>query len=236
MSSYYVSSDIGGTFTDTVVIDERGTVGRYKSSTVPGNPAEGVLNGLREAAEERGVTLTQLLGDVRGFSHGTTIATNALLEGKGRTVGLLQTRGFGDTLSIMRAFKSRGLDHEEVKRFRTLVKPAPAVPRELIAEVTERVDYAGRVVCPLDEDETRASIRRLRDAGAEVFAVSFLWSFKNAVHEQRVAELIAEEVPGAQVTLSSEFLPRIGEFDRTLTTAVNASLRPLLKKSLDSFE
>ena len=236
MSSYYVSSDIGGTFTDTVVIDELGKVGRYKSSTVPANPAEGVLNGLREAAEERGTTLEELLRDVRGFSHGTTIATNALLEGKGRKVGLLQTRGFGDTLSVMRAFKSRGLDAEEVKRFRTLVKPTPAVPRELIAEVTERVDYAGRIVCPLDEEATRTSIRSLREAGAEVFAVSFLWSFKNPVHEQRVAALIEEEVPGAQVTLSSDFLPRIGEFDRTLTTAVNASLRPLLKQSLDSFE
>lgn len=236
MSSYYVSSDIGGTFTDTVVIDELGAVSRYKSLTVPGIPAEGVLNGLREAADERGAALADFLGDVRGFSHGTTIATNALLEGKGRTVGLLQTRGFGDTLSIMRGFKSRGLDYEQVKRFRTLVKPAVAVPRNLIAEVAERVDYGGRVVCPLDEEAAREAIRALRDAGAEVYAVSFLWSFKNPVHERRVAELIAEEAPGAQVTLSSEFLPRIGEFDRTLTTAVNASLRPIVKTSLDSFE
>lgn len=235
MSAYFVSSDIGGTFTDTVVIDATGRVGRYKSSTVPSNPAEGVLNGLREAAEERGIELATLLADVQGFSHGTTIATNALLEGKGKKVGLLQTRGFGDTLSIMRAFKSKGLDYDEVKRFRTLVKPKVAVPRELIAEITERVDYAGRVVCPLDEDNVRQEVRKLVEAGAEVFAVSFLWSFKNDAHERRAAELIQEVVPDAQVTLSSDFLPRIGEYDRALTTVVNASLRPILKKSLDSF-
>ncbi|SFJ44374.1 N-methylhydantoinase A [Amycolatopsis sacchari] len=236
MPSYYVASDIGGTFTDTVVIDSDGGVGRYKSSTVPDNPAQGVLDTLELAAGERGVPLERLLADVEVFAHGTTVATNAMLEGRSRKVGLIQTRGFGDTLPIMRGFKATGLEEDEIKRFRTLVKQPAAVPRRLIAEITERVDYAGRVVCPLDEADVRRAVRELKDAGAEVFAVSLLWSFANDVHERRVAEIIEEEVPGASVTLSSEFLPRIGEYERTLTTAVNASLRPVLKTSLDSFE
>ncbi|MEU7815477.1 hydantoinase/oxoprolinase family protein [Pseudonocardia sp. NPDC049154] len=236
MPTYYVASDIGGTFTDTVVIDGTGSVGRYKSSTVPDNPAQGVLDTLELAAEERGVPLAELLGAVEVFAHGTTIATNAMLEGRTKKVGLIQTRGFGDTLTIMRGFKGIGLDEEEVKRFRTLVKQPAAVPRRLTAEVTERIDYAGRVVSPLDEADVRRAVAELREAGAEVFAVSLLWSFANGAHERRVAEIIAEEVPGASVTLSSEFLPRIGEYERTLTTAVNASLRPVLKTSLDSFE
>jgi len=102
MPSYYVASDIGGTFTDTVVIDDTGRVGRYKSSTVPDNPAEGVLNTLVDAADERGVDLAELLADVEMFAHGTTIATNAMLEGRTKKVGLIQTRGFGDTLTTMR--------------------------------------------------------------------------------------------------------------------------------------
>jgi N-methylhydantoinase A len=236
MCAYYVSSDIGGTFTDTVVIDDQGTVRRYKSSTVPDNPAEGVLNTLVDAAAERDVELSDLLRDIEVFAHGTTIATNAMLEGQHKRVGLIQTRGFGDTLSIMRGFKSIGLDGESVKRFRTLIKQPAVVAPTHIAEVTERVDYAGRVVCPLDEDDVRRAITDLRAGEAEVFAVSLLWSFKNDSHERRVAEIIAEEVPGASVTLSSEFLPRIGEHERTLTTAVNASLRPIVQRSLDSFE
>ncbi|GAA4910197.1 N-methylhydantoinase A [Actinomycetospora succinea] len=236
MPTYYVASDIGGTFTDTVVIDQDGNVGRYKSSTVPDNPAEGVLDTLVDAAQERGVDLEELLGQVEVFAHGTTIATNAMLEGRARRVGLIQTRGFGDTLTIMRGFKSIGLDEEDIKRFRTLVKQPTAVPRAMTEEVTERVDYAGRVVCPLDEDDVRRAVRALRDRGAEVIAVALLWSFANDEHERRVAEIVAEEAPELGVTLSSEFLPRIGEYERTLTTAVNASLRPVLKTSLDSFE
>lgn len=236
MSAYYVASDIGGTFTDTVVIDSTGKVDRYKSSTIPDNPAQAVLDTLVLAAEERAVPLEQFLTEVAVFAHGTTVATNAMLEGRTRKVGLIQTRGFGDTLTIMRGFKGIGLDEEEIKRFRTLVKQPPAVPPQRTTEVTERIDYAGRVVCPLDESDVRRAVDELTSAGAEVFAVSLLWSFANDAHEQRVAEIIEEEAPGASVTLSSEFLPRIGEYERTLTTAVNASLRPVVQTSLDSFE
>lgn len=235
MCAYYVASDIGGTFTDTVLIDNTGSVARYKSPTVPTNPADGVVRTLRDAATDCQMELSDLLADVAIFAHGTTIATNALLEGEGKRVGLIETRGFGDTLSIMRGFKSLGLAEEQVKQFRTLVKQSPAVPKSRTAEVSERLDYQGRVVRPLDEDDVRRAIVALREAGADVFAVSLLWSFKNDAHEHRVAELVREVVPDASVTLSSYFLPRIGEYQRSLTTAVNASLRPVLTTSLDSF-
>jgi N-methylhydantoinase A len=236
MGELLVASDIGGTFTDTVTIDSDGSVGRYKAPTVPDDPAAGVLETLELAAADAGVPIEELLGRVKLFAHGTTVATNAMLEGKRATVGLIQTRGFGDTLPIMRGFKSLGLDEDAIKRFRSLVKQELVVPKQLIAEVSERVDYQGRVVLPLDEADARRAVRRLKEAGAEVFAVSLLWSFKHDAHERRVAEIIEEEAPGALVTLSSELLPRLGEYRRAVTTALNASLRPIVRRAVQSLE
>jgi N-methylhydantoinase A len=236
MSALVVASDIGGTFTDTVTIDADGHVGRYKSPTVPHDPAAGVLATLELAAQGRQTSLEEMLDQIALFAHGTTVATNAMIEGHAARVGLIQTRGFGDTVSIMRGFKSFGLDEEQIKNFRSLVKQPPVVPKNLIAEVTERVDYQGRVVVPLDEEDVRRALALLREQGAETFAVSLLWSFKNDAHERRIAELIEEEAPGSLVTLSSELLPRLGEYRRTVTTAVNASLRPVLHTAVASLE
>jgi len=236
MKELLVASDIGGTFTDTVTISGDGDVGRYKAPSVPDNPAAGVLATLELAAEREGVGLEELLGRVSLFAHGTTVATNAMLEGKRAAVGLIQTRGFGDTLPIMRGFKSLGLDEEAVKSFRSLVKQELVVPKQLIGEVSERVDYRGRVVMPLDEADAIATIDSLREQGAEVFAVSLLWSFKNDEHERRLAELIEERCPGALCTLSSELLPRLGEYRRSVGTALNASLRPTVARAVRSLE
>lgn len=236
MQQLLVASDIGGTFTDTVTISGAGDVARYKAPSVPDNPAAGVLATLQLAAEREGVAVQQLLQRVSLFAHGTTVATNAMLEGKRAAVGLIQTRGFGDTLPIMRGFKSLGLDEDAVKSFRSLVKQELVVPKKLIAEVSERVDYRGRVVMALDEQDAIDAIDALRDAGAEVFAVSLLWAFKNDAHERRIGELIAERCPGAIYTLSSELLPRLGEYRRSVTTALNASLRPTVGRAVQSLE
>ena len=236
MGELLVASDIGGTFTDTVTIDGDGAVGRYKAPTVPDDPAAGVLETLELAAADAGVPIEELLGDVKLFAHGTTVATNAMLEGKRATVGLIQTRGFGDTLPIMRGFKSLGLDEDAIKRFRSLVKQELVVPKQLIAEVSERVDYQGRVVLALDEEDARRAVRQLRDAGVEVYAVSLLWSFKHDVYERRIVEIVEEEAPGALVTLSCELLPRLGEYRRAVTTALNASLRPIVRRAVQSLE
>ncbi len=236
MQQLLVASDIGGTFTDTVTISGDGEIGRYKAPSVPENPAAGVLATLELAAEREGEPVEDLLGRVSLFAHGTTVATNAMLEGKRAKVGLIQSRGFGDTLPIMRGFKSLGLDEEAVKSFRSLVKQELVVPKRLIGEVGERIDYRGRVVMPLDEEDAIATIDALRDAGAEVFAVSLLWSFKNDAHERRIAELIEERCPGALYTLSSELLPRLGEYRRSVGTALNASLRPTVARAVRSLE
>ena len=236
MTGLRVASDIGGTFTDTVVIDESGGIGRFKVPTVPSDPAAGVLATLELAAADMGLPLRDLTKRISFFSHGTTVATNALLEGKVARTALIQTRGFGDTVAIMRGFKSFGLPEAAVKDFRTMVKQAPVVPKQLIGEVTERVDYRGRVVVPLDEEDARRTVRHLAAQGAEVFAVSLLWSFKNEAHERELQKIIEEEAPGAPVTLSCELLPRMGEFRRSVTTAINASLRPVLQRALRSLE
>src|SRR6185437_564999 len=210
MEPLLVASDIGGTFTDTVTIEADGTIRRYKAPTVPDDPAAGVLATLEFAAGDADAELSDLLGRVSLFAHGTTVATNAMLERKTAIVGLIQTRGFGDTLSIMRGFKSLGLDEDQVKNFRSMVKQELVVPKRLTREVSERVDYRGRVVQPLDEEDARRAIRELREEGVEVFAVSLLWAFKNPAHERRIGELIAEEDAEALFTLSSELLPRLG--------------------------
>lgn len=236
MEHFLVASDIGGTFTDTVTIDAGGNVRRYKAPTVPDDPAAGVLATLELAAGEEDTSLDELLARISRFAHGTTVATNAMLENKQAVVGLIQTRGFGDTLSIMRGFKSFGLDEDAIKNFRAMTKQQLVVPKRLIREVTERVDYQGRIVAPLDEDDVRRAVRELRDEGIEVFAVSLLWSFKNPTHEQRIGEIIEEEVEDAIYTLSSDLLPRLGEYRRSVTTALNASLRPVLGRAVRSLE
>ncbi len=236
MEPFLVASDIGGTFTDTVTIDAAGTIRRYKAPTVPQDPAAGVLATLELAADETGTELGQLLERVSLFAHGTTVATNAMLENKTAVVGLIQTRGFGDTLSIMRGFKSLGLDEDQVKNFRSMVKQELIVPKRLTREVSERVDYQGRIVQPLDENDVRTALSELREEGAEVFAVSLLWAFKNDLHERRIGELIEELAPETPYTLSSDLLPRLGEYRRTVTTALNASLRPVLRTALHSLE
>jgi N-methylhydantoinase A len=232
MEPIIVASDIGGTFTDTVTIDAAGIARRYKAPTVPDDPAAGVLTTLELAAQDAGIELDELLSRVSLFAHGTTVATNAMLEGTTAVVGLIQTRGFGDTVSIMRGFKSLGLDEDAVKNFRSMVKQELVVPKRLTREVSERVDYRGRVVQPLDEGDVHDAIRELVELGVEVFAVSLLWSFKNQAHEQRIGEIIDEQLPGTLYTLSSDLLPRLGEYRRTVTTALNASLRPVVGRAV----
>jgi N-methylhydantoinase A len=223
---FYVSSDVGGTFTDTVVIDASGVLHRYKAASTPGNIVGGVLATCELASPEQGLDLSEFLGKVRLFSQGTTVATNGLLQRRGATVGVLHTAGFGDTLFISRVWKAFGLDEASLKNYRHLVKPRPLVERRLTREVPERVDYKGSVLRKLDEAAARIAVRELLAEGAEAFVVSLLWSFKHPEHEQRVREIVLEEAPDAFVTASSDLLPRINEYERTVTATVNAFLGP----------
>jgi len=228
--AFFAASDIGGTFTDTVVVDSDGVLNRYKSPTTPENLVDGVISTFELAAEHEGIELADFVGAVRLFAHGTTVATNALLERKGARTGIIHTAGFGDTLFIMRGYKGFGLDEAELKNFRTLVKAQPVVSRELVREVPERVDYQGRVLLELDETATREAVRGLIDAGVEAIAVSLLWCTKYPAHEQRVAEIIREEAPELYVSTSSDVLARINEYSRSVTTATNAFLGPRVQR------
>ncbi len=237
MSSYTVGCDIGGTFTDTVVIDAEGTVQQFKSPTTPNDLREGVLATLELAAHALGESLEVFLGNVARFSHGTTVGTNAVLERRGARTGLIQTKGFGDTLDIMRAGgRTDGRGEEEMHRFSRLTKPEPLVDRELVGEVAERVDLAGEVLAPLTEREARRAVQRLLDAGVESIAISLLWSFRNPVHEQLLVGIVRELAPECYVTASSDLIPRIGEYERTATTAINAYVGPVLRQSLSALD
>ncbi|GAB3633865.1 hydantoinase/oxoprolinase family protein [Microbacterium shaanxiense] len=234
----YVGVDTGGTFTDVVVMDADGGVVTNKAPTTPHALEEGVLAALSLIADERGETLSEMLGHVASFGHGTTQATNALIERRGTTTGLITTRGFGDTILVQRLMGfTAGTPTELLGKFSARRYPDPLVPRTLIAEVPERVDQAGTVLLGLDEEATRAQVRRLRDAGAEAYAVCLLWSFRNAAHERRVGEIIREEAgEGAYISLSSEVNPVLGEYERTATTVLNSYLGPTVERYLERLE
>lgn len=224
--AFFAASDIGGTFTDTVVVDGTGTLTRFKAPTTPDDLVQGVVETFRLAAEEHGLSLADFVQLVRLFAHGTTVATNALIERDGARTGVIHTAGFGDTLFIMRGYKGFGLEEEALKNFRTLVKAASVVSRDLVREVPERVDYRGRVLLPLNESAARTAVRELLDNGAEAIAISLLWCTEHPLHERRIAEIVREEAPDVYVSTSSDVLARTNEYTRGVTTAVNAFLGP----------
>jgi len=237
-AQYLVASDVGGTFTDTVVLDDAGQISRYKSSTTPGNLVDGVLATFDLAAAEAGLDRDEFIRRIRLFSHGTTVATNGLLERRGAKTGVLITEGFGDTPVTMRGMKGFGLDEATFKDWRGLQKQYSIIDPVDVREVPERVDYKGRVVRPLDEDAARRAVRELLDEqGVEAIAICLLWCTQHPEHERRLVEIVAEEAPGLYVSASSDVLPRIGEYSRMLTTAVNAFLGPevaAVTRSLES--
>src|ERR1700722_18457579 len=235
--SMYLGIDIGGTFTDLVLMDENGNIVTAKAPTTPGGLEKGVFDAIALVAATQGVAVEQLLAKVTAFGHGTTQATNALIERTGATTGLIATRGFGDTLALQRLMGfTAGIPVEHLGRYSRRRYPEPIVPRGLVREVRERVDQSGRVLVPLDEDSVRSAVRELSDAGAETFAVALLWSFRNPAHEQRVGEIIREMRPGAYVSLSCEVSPIIGEYERTATTVLNSYLAPKVADYLNRIE
>src|SRR5581483_3720432 len=177
------------------------------------------------AAEKLGAAEADVLARSVLFSHGTTVATNALLTRGGSTTGFLTTRGHEDALVIGRGFqKVAGLTEAEMTQVSRLRKPEPIVPRELTAGVDERVDAAGDVVVPLSESSLAAAVETLLERGAESLAVSFLWSFLNPAHELAVKEWIGRHHPGLPVSLSCELAPVLKEYERGMTVAINAYL------------
>lgn len=219
---YRVGVDIGGTFTDLVVLDER--VGEFRTLKVPStphDPSKAVLDAVRRANKEFGIDLSR----VTQFTHATTVACNTILEGSGARAGLLVTEGFRDLLQIQR--------HKRFRLFDLAYKKIPAlIPRHLTFGIPERVDAAGNVVRPLDENAVAAAVKVLAQQGVEALAICFLFSFRNPAHEQRAAEIARSILPGAFVTISSDVLPQYREYERTSTTAINALLGPRISSYL----
>ena len=227
--TYRVGVDIGGTFTDAVVTTTAGEMVIFKSPSTPEDSSIGLFNCLEKAATEFGLGLGEFLGKVDLLVHGTTVATNTMLQYNGAKTGLITTKGFRDALEMRRAHKGDIWDL-------SLAPPPPIIPRYLRLAVTERINYAGEVVTPLDEDETRQVVRQLRAEGVQAIAVCTLFSFLNPVHERRIQEIIREEYPECFVSISSEILPQVREYERTSTTAVNAYVGPVLGRYLSNLQ
>jgi N-methylhydantoinase A len=234
---YFIGTDIGGTFTDLVMLSETGEVTIVKSPTTPSNRTRGVLNALDAAAERQRIDTKALIKQLEYFAHGTTAATNAFIERKGARTGLLITRGFADTLRLERCMASwAGLADHEIAHFSKRTIPTPIIPLDLVEEIEERIDERGLIIAPLAEAAARDSIRRLSAKGVEAIAVTLLWSFRNPAHEQRLAELVREEAPNTFVTISSELVPVLGEYERASTTSINSYLGPVIHRYINGLE
>jgi len=226
MPRYRVAVDTGGTFSDFVYLNEAtGAVSITKIPSTPDDPSRAILQGV-EALIAQGVPAA----DVGFFCHGTTVGTNALLEGKGVRTGLLVTEGFSGIYEVAEQSRPYGTAIFDVM----YDKPEPLVPPSRTGEVRERVDFRGNVLVPLDEAALRETLGGLKAKQIEALAVCLLFSFLHPQHEARVREIAREELPGCNVSLSSEILPQIREYYRLSTTVINAYLQPILAHYVES--
>ena len=216
-----VGIDVGGTFTDLVAVDETGRVSLAKSASTPEDPSIGVLDGIGLLAQELGLTPAALLARTEVIVHGTTVATNALLERKGAIVGMLTTAGHRDIVEMREGLKD---DRYNLR----MPPPVPLVPRARRLDVRERMRFDGKVETPLDRRSAEAAIRALARDGVQSVAVCYLHAYRDGRHERDTRKLLARLLPDAYVSLSSEVLPQIKEYERFGTTVVNAYVGPVL--------
>jgi N-methylhydantoinase A len=220
---YRVGIDIGGTFTDVILIGADGSQQSRKVLSTPDDYGRGIVAGLSQALAERGAGPE----DVESIVHATTVATNAILERQGALTGLITTRGFRDVLDMRRL----RIPEMYVLNY---PKPEPLVPRRLRLEVDERLGPLGELRRELDEASVVRAAERLRAAGVEAVAISLLHAYANPEHEHRVAEILRRHLDGAFITCSSDILPLIREYERTSTTVINAYLGPILERYFHS--
>jgi len=212
--------DIGGTFTD-VVLEKAGDRYSTKVLTTPHDPEQGVIEGVSALLAETGITPSE----IELVIHGTTLATNALIERKGALTALVTTEGFRDSVEI--AYEHRFEQYDIY-----MERPKPLVPRYRRLTVTERLASDGSVLLPLDEDTVRALVPTLKEQKVEAIAVSLLHSYANPAHEKRVGEILQDALPGVSITLSSDVCPEIREYDRTSTACANAYVQPMMARYL----
>ena len=226
---YRISVDVGGTFTDLTIADGDLLLGRHKSPTTPEDLTQGVFDCLKLASTGVGLDLHDLLGNTDVFIHGSTTATNAILEGKGVKCGIICTRGTKYTL-WRGAGRRLGIFNFKVPPRKPLVRPY------LCLEVSEKITREGEVLIPLNEEETRTAIRQLKTWNVATIAVCLLWSIVNSVHERRIGEIIQDEWPDALFSLSSEIQPIIREYHRMSCVALNAMVQPVVTKYLEKLQ
>ncbi|MEZ7983797.1 MAG: hydantoinase/oxoprolinase family protein [Paracoccaceae bacterium] len=215
--SYAVAVDIGGTFTDISLLDRSsGTVWRAKTPSIPADPSQAFMTGVNMVLEDAGITAAEL----SRVLHGTTVATNMILEGKGARTALVTTQGFRHVLEIGRQ------DIPRHANLFTWVKPARPVPAERILEVTERIGTGGKVMQELDEESVIRVAKALKRQNVEAIAVCLLHAYANSAHEVRVVELLHAELPDIAITCSTDVLPVVREFERSLATVLNAYVMP----------
>jgi len=226
--TYRIGVDVGGTFTDILLMNEEtGETFRAKTASTPQDQSIGVLRGMERACKQAGISLDQI-GEVL---HGTTVATNAILEGKGAKVGLVTTHGFRQVLQIARSFVPGGLAGWII-----WPKPEPLASLEDTVEVKERIGSDGEIVTSLDEADARVQLKKLAKRGIEALSISLINSFTNSAHEIRLAEIAAEELPGTAISISSTVLPELREYERTITTVANAYVQPQVAKYVANLE
>ena len=224
--TYSVCVDIGGTFTDCVVYEHGGRLNIFKSPSTPGEFERGFVNVLRLAAEHYGDDLGTFLGRVDNIVHGSTVATNALVEGKAAHTGLICNAGHPDILTLREAPRKRAFNWK-------IDYPEPFVPRNRTYEVSGRIDSLGNEVEPLSEHDVSDAVAFLKKCEVEAIAVCFLWSIVNGAHERRVREIVEAEWPGIPITLSHELNPIPREYRRTISAAINAALHPIVSYSVN---
>jgi N-methylhydantoinase A len=228
MARWRVGVDAGGTFTDICIFDESdGRVAVWKVASTPDDPSRGIVEGVEEAlrrASPNGGALPA--ASVSYFGHGTTVATNALIQHRGGATGLVTTEGFRDLLEIRRQKRPDLYDF-------FADKPPTLIPRDLRIEVPERVRHTGAIETPLDEAAVRAAARSLRAAGVAAVAIAFLYSFVRPEHEQAAKRILQEELPEAFICASHEIAPEFREFERLSTAVVNAYLGPVMKRYIE---
>jgi N-methylhydantoinase A len=226
---YRIGIDVGGTFTDLVAVDDLGRATLEKVPSTPGDPSIGVLDGLKLLAERLGTDRAALLADTERIIHGTTVATNALLERKGARVGLLTTEGHRDVIEMREGLKD---DRYNLR----LPPPDQLIPRRLRLGVRERLRGDGRVETPLDPASLDQAIAVLKRERVEAVAVCYLHAWRDPSHERATREAVERELPAAYVSLSADVLPQIKEFERVSTTVVNAYVGPVLARYLERLE
>ncbi len=226
--TYKLGVDVGGTFTDVLLVDSAsGTLHMAKVPSTPEDSSIGVLNGIARICEQAGIDPRR----IDQVTHGTTVATNAVLTGRGARVGLVTTAGYRQILQIARSFVPGGLGGWVIYN-----KSDPLAPLDCTVEVPERTAADGSIVAPVDEQGTREALRHLAQKNIEALTISLINSFNNPTNEQRVAEIAAEELPGIPISLSSEVVPELQEYERTITTVANSYVRPEVSKYLDNLQ